>query len=68
MATMAGPLGVIVLDGLSGPLRVLDIAAGHGLFGIEVAKIDPRAHITAVDWAAVLEGLRQRPQSRRRRP
>jgi len=38
MAPMAGPLGAIVLDGLSGPLRVLDIAAGHGLFGIEVAN------------------------------
>lgn len=55
MAPMAGPLGEIVLDGLAGPLRVLDIAAGHGLFGIEVAKLNPEAHVTAVDWAAVLE-------------
>ena len=55
MGVSAGPLGAIVLDGLSGPLRVLDIAAGHGLFGIEVAKLNPEAQITAVDWAAVLE-------------
>jgi SAM-dependent methyltransferase len=58
MGALAGPLGAIVLDGLAGPLRVLDIAAGHGLFGIEVAKLHPEAHITAVDWAAVLEVAR----------
>ncbi len=58
MGLMAGPLGVMVLDGLGGPLRVLDIAAGHGLFGIEVAKLNPQARITAVDWAAVLEVAR----------
>lgn len=55
MAPMAAPLGAIVLEGLSGPVRVLDIAAGHGLFGIEVAKQHPHAHIVAVDWAPVLE-------------
>jgi 2-polyprenyl-3-methyl-5-hydroxy-6-metoxy-1,4-benzoquinol methylase len=52
---MAAPLGVIALDGLSGPLRVLDIAAGHGLFGIEVAKQNPQAHVVALDWEPVLE-------------
>jgi len=55
MAPMAGPLGSIVLDGRSGPMRVLDIAAGHGLFGIEVAKQNPQARIVAVDWAPVLD-------------
>ena len=43
-------------EGHSGPMRVLDIAAGHGLFGIAVAKQNPAARITAVDWAAVLRG------------
>lgn len=38
MAPMTAPLGQIALDGLTGPVRVLDIAAGHGLFGIEVAN------------------------------
>jgi 2-polyprenyl-3-methyl-5-hydroxy-6-metoxy-1,4-benzoquinol methylase len=33
---------------------VLDIAAGHGLFGIAVAQQNPQAHVVAVDWAAVL--------------
>jgi hypothetical protein len=39
----------------SGPLKVLDIAAGHGLFGITIAKHNPDAEIVALDWAAVLE-------------
>jgi hypothetical protein len=58
MAAVAGPLGAMVLEGLSGPLRVLDIAAGHGLYGIAVANLNPEAHITAVDWAPVLEVAR----------
>jgi 2-polyprenyl-3-methyl-5-hydroxy-6-metoxy-1,4-benzoquinol methylase len=36
------------------PLRVLDVAAGHGLFGIAVAEQYPRAHVTALDWPNVL--------------
>ncbi len=54
MAPMAGPLGAVVLDGHNGPIRVLDIAAGHGLFGIEIAKQNPQAHVTGLDWAPVL--------------
>jgi ubiquinone/menaquinone biosynthesis C-methylase UbiE len=37
------------------PKRVLDIAAGHGLFGIAIAKAVPGAEIVATDWHAVLE-------------
>lgn len=36
------------------PLRVLDVAAGHGVFGIAVAQKYPQAHVTALDWANVL--------------
>ena len=54
MAPMAGPLGAVVLEGHEGPMRVLDIAAGHGLFGIEVAKQNKQAHVTGLDWAPVL--------------
>jgi 2-polyprenyl-3-methyl-5-hydroxy-6-metoxy-1,4-benzoquinol methylase len=36
------------------PLRVLDVAAGHGLFGIAVAERYPHARITALDWPKVL--------------
>jgi len=35
--------------------RVLDIAAGHGLFGITIARHNPQAEIMALDWASVLE-------------
>lgn len=38
-----------------GPQKALDIAAGHGLFGIEIAKRNPQAQITPVDWRQVLE-------------
>jgi 2-polyprenyl-3-methyl-5-hydroxy-6-metoxy-1,4-benzoquinol methylase len=38
--------------------RVLDIAAGHGLFGIVLAQNNPRVEVVAVDWAAVLEVAR----------
>lgn len=39
----------------AGPIKVLDIAAGHGVFGIEIAKRNPAAEIVAVDWAPVLQ-------------
>lgn len=46
--------GILTADG--GPVRqVLDIAAGHGIFGVTVAQRFPQARITAVDWEAVLE-------------
>jgi len=35
--------------------KVLDVAAGHGMFGISVAKQNPAAHIYASDWQKVLE-------------
>ena len=54
MALMVGPLGKVVLEGHTGPMRVLDIACGHGLFGIEIAKQNPQARVTGLDWAPVL--------------
>jgi SAM-dependent methyltransferase len=35
--------------------KVLDVAAGHGMYGITVAKRNAKAEIVAVDWPAVLE-------------
>ena len=34
---------------------MLDIAAGHGTFGVVLAKQNPSAEIFAVDWPAVLK-------------
>ena len=41
------------------PLRVLDVAAGHGMFGIAFAERYARAEITALDWPGVLEVARE---------
>jgi len=37
------------------PQQVLDVAAGHGLYGIEIARALPNAVVTAIDWPSVLE-------------
>lgn len=37
------------------PSRILDIAAGHGIFGIAMAQKHPMATVYALDWANVLE-------------
>lgn len=36
------------------PCKVLDVAAGHGMYGITIAKKNLQAQIVAVDWPAVL--------------
>ena len=36
-------------------LKILDIAAGHGLYGVAFAARNPQAEITALDWPAVVE-------------
>jgi hypothetical protein len=41
------------------PARVLDVAAGHGLFGIHVALHNPAAEIVFLDWENVLEVARE---------
>lgn len=36
------------------PIKVLDIAAGHGIFGITMAQRYPQAQVYALDWKNVL--------------
>ncbi|MBV9453867.1 MAG: methyltransferase domain-containing protein [Rubrobacter sp.] len=43
--------------------KVLDIAAGHGLFGITLAKHNPNAEIVALDWPNVLEVAKENAQA-----
>lgn len=56
MVPMMFPAGKEMAALLAGtaPIRVLDIAAGHGMFGILLAQQNPHAHITALDWPNVL--------------
>jgi ubiquinone/menaquinone biosynthesis C-methylase UbiE len=37
------------------PCKVLDIAAGHGMYGVTIAKKNRNAEIVALDWPNVLQ-------------
>ncbi len=54
MAKASEEIGELVSQTKPAPKRVLDIAAGHGLFGVEIAKRCPKAEIVALDWPNVL--------------
>jgi ubiquinone/menaquinone biosynthesis C-methylase UbiE len=47
------------------PIRVLDMAAGHGLFGIAIAKLNPNAQVVAQDWENVLKVARDNAKKAR---
>jgi predicted nicotinamide N-methyase len=60
MATPAAKRVAAYVAALSEPPgTVLDIAAGHGIYGIEIAKALAKTVITAVDWAEVLTIARE---------
>ena len=37
-----------------GTVRVLDLGAGSGVWGIAIAQSSPRVEVTAVDWPAIV--------------
>lgn len=43
-------------------LKVLDIAAGHGVFGVALAGHNPNVEVVAVDWPNVLEVAKENAQ------
>ena len=58
MAALAAPSAAFIAQ-LTGAregkaCKVLDVAAGHGMYGITLAKQNPNAQITALDWPNVL--------------
>jgi ubiquinone/menaquinone biosynthesis C-methylase UbiE len=55
MALPAQQIAERVPCALGRPLKVLDLAAGHGLFGIAFAQRYPQAEVYALDWPQVLE-------------
>jgi len=62
MAMPAQLISQLVDPNSNRKLKILDIAAGHGLYGIAFAKKNPQAEITAVDWKAVLEVAQENAQ------
>jgi ubiquinone/menaquinone biosynthesis C-methylase UbiE len=54
-APVAGALPPLVGAKTEGEFKVLDIAAGHGLYGLAFARHNPEAEVVALDWPAVLE-------------
>src|SRR5579884_2876514 len=42
--------------------KVLDIAAGHGMFGIMLAQKNPNTEVVALDWPAVLQVAQENAQ------
>ena len=65
MASFRAPVATKVASELAhwSPRKVLDIAAGHGMFGIAIARAVPEAQITAVDWQAVLSVARENSEA-----
>ncbi len=58
MGPMMAPQAELLVGLVGGdrdrPHRVLDVAAGHGLFGIAFARHYPNAQVAALDWPNVL--------------
>ncbi len=58
MAPLAGATANLLANLLdiekAGSAKVLDIAAGHGMFGITLARLNPKVEVTALDWKNVL--------------
>jgi SAM-dependent methyltransferase len=62
MALPAQLMAKLVDPNADQKLKILDIAAGHGLFGIAFATQNKQAEVTAVDWKAVLEVAKENAQ------
>ena len=54
MMPMMYPAAQFMAGLLQAPARLLDIAAGHGIFGILAAAAHPALEVDALDWPAVL--------------
>ncbi len=49
----------LALDKTGTPVRVLDVAAGSGVWGIALAQSSERVKVTSVDWVDVLPATRK---------
>jgi ubiquinone/menaquinone biosynthesis C-methylase UbiE len=55
MALPAQLMAQLVDQAADRKLKILDIAAGHGLFGLAFATRNPQVEVVALDWPNVLE-------------
>ena len=62
MAMPAQLMAKLVDPNADRKLKILDIAAGHGMFGIAFATQNRQAEVTALDWKAVLEVAKENAQ------
>jgi len=62
MALAAQMMAKLVDPNADRKLKILDIAAGHGLFGIAFATNNRQAEVTALDWKSVLEVAKENAQ------
>lgn len=51
--------GVLKIAETTKPVRILDLAAGSGVWGIVLAQKSPQVRVTAVDWPSVLPVTRR---------
>jgi predicted nicotinamide N-methyase len=63
MAMPAQLLAEMVDPDANKSLKILDIAAGHGLYGLAFAKRNTQVEVTAVDWPNVLEVAKENAQA-----
>lgn len=58
MMSMPAEYAARVTGSLPDGARVLDVAAGHGMFGIMVGKYNPTCQVTGLDWPSVMDYAR----------
>ena len=62
VAPAAGFMAELLEASKGTPWKILDIAAGHGLFGITLAEQNPNVRVVALDWPKVLEVAEENAQ------
>lgn len=62
MVPAAQGMAALVQTDPNRKVKLLDIAAGHGIFGISFAQGRPNLEVTALDWASVLEVAKENAQ------
>lgn len=62
MVMPAQAIAQLVQVAPSRPVKVLDVAAGHGIFGITLAQAHSNVEVVALDWPSVLQVAQENAQ------